>query len=106
MVSWAQFQGVDFDWDLSDKTDTETQTRRGAIGDPHTGPADAIVQVHMMITWYPHLFVSYNISFFAFPDGPADRLPELKGRPLLQLWGESSRAEKIFGKSDALGAQG
>ena len=37
-------KGVDFDWDLSDKTDTETQTRRGAT-DPHVGPADAIVQV-------------------------------------------------------------
>ena len=37
-------KGVDFDWDLSDKTDTETQTRRGTT-DPHVGPADAIVQV-------------------------------------------------------------
>ena len=38
------FKGVDFDWDLSDKTDTETQTGRGA-SEPHIGPADAIVQV-------------------------------------------------------------
>ena len=62
-VSWAQFQGVDFDWDLSDKTDTETQTRRGAIGDPHTGPADAIVQVRIIIIT---IFVSFHISFVAF----------------------------------------
>ena len=41
-------KGVDFDWDLSDKTDTETQTRRGT-NDPHVGPADAIVQVFLQI---------------------------------------------------------
>ena len=39
-------KGVDFDWDLSDKTDTETQTHRGT-NDPHVGPADAIVQVFL-----------------------------------------------------------
>ena len=35
---------MDFDWDLSDKTDTETQTRHGE-SEERTGPADAIVQV-------------------------------------------------------------
>ena len=52
-------KGVDFDWDLSDKTDTETQTRRGA-SDPHVGPADAIVQVFGQIKTN-HL---HQISYF------------------------------------------
>ena len=51
------------------------------------------------LCFLPHLLC-------CFPDGPADRLPELQGRPFLQLWGESSRPEEIFSKSDALGAQG
>ena len=51
------WKGVDFDWDLSDKTDTETQTRRGA-NDPHVGPADAIVQV------FPQNQIKFPISVF------------------------------------------
>ena len=50
---------MDFDWDLSDKTDTETQTRRGA-NDPHVGPADAIVQVFFKIK-SNFLFLFFNI---------------------------------------------
>ena len=39
---------MDFDWDLSDKTDTETQTRHGE-SEERTGPADAIVQVESLV---------------------------------------------------------
>ena len=46
-LSLTIHQGVDFDWDLSDKTDTETQTRRGS----QTGPADAIVQTDQRIVF-------------------------------------------------------
>ena len=54
-------KGVDFDWDLSDKTDTETQTRRGT-NDPHAGPADAIVQVFLQIKTKHRL---HKISYFS-----------------------------------------
>ena len=46
-LSLTSHQGVDFDWDLSDKTDTETQTRRGS----QAGPADAIVQTDQRIVF-------------------------------------------------------
>ena len=98
-------KGVDFDWDLSDKTDTETQTRRGTT-DPHVGPADAIVQVFVekSVIAIP-LESAIGMSVFS-PDGPADCLPQLEGGALQQLWRRKSTggAEKVLGKSDSLGA--
>ena len=103
-------KGVDFDWDLSDKTDTETQTRRGTT-DPHVGPADAIVQVfvgkkkHVKLLIDIPLQSAIGMSVFS-PDGPADCLPQLEGGALQQLWRRKSTggAEKVLGKSDSLGA--
>ena len=61
LLSAPYSKGVDFDWDLSDKTDTETQTRRGT-NDPHAGPADAIVQVFLQIKTKHCL---HKISYFS-----------------------------------------
>ena len=87
-------QGVDFDWDLSDKTDTETQTRRGT-NDPHVGPADAIVQVfsqnktnpisvflysdigmHLMIVQTDQRIVFHNSKAVRFSKGSGEKAPE------------------------------
>ena len=76
-------KGVDFDWDLSDKTDTETQTRRGT-NDPHVGPADAIVQVFLQISYFCWFIFRHWNAFYACSDGPADCLPQLEGSAVQQ----------------------
>ena len=82
---------MDFDWDLSDKTDTETQTRRGT-NDPHVGPADAIVQVFLqfkslpqsdigmnwMIVQTDQRIVFHNSKAVRFSKGSGEKAPEAR----------------------------
>ena len=63
--------GVDFDWDLSDKTDNETQTSPPSRADSiETEPLDVIVQTDQRIVFHAGKRVTFNVEE---SDGAAKR---------------------------------
>ena len=55
--------GVDFDWDLTDKTDTETQTSPPSRADSlDTEPLDVIVQTDQRIVFHSGKRVTFNLD--------------------------------------------